>query len=281
VQQVATWTCPSCRAQRRAKFCPDCGEQRLRPGDLSLRDIAAQFVKNVTAVDGKLFRSYLTVLRAPGSLTVAHIAGNRRAYLGPLALFFVANAVFAALQSLLGLNVLSSPLASHLNDQDWSGPARGLVAARLEASGQTIAAYAPVFDAAAIFNAKALMILMAAAFAPLARLAFPRPRRAAGVDAVFALHLYVFVLTLLCVAMLLAEVELLFGGAGMSSPAVDVALSLFNLAACTVYLYLALGTVYHSGGTARVLKTVGLVACVATLFVLYRFGIFLITLYTT
>jgi hypothetical protein len=281
VAQSASWTCPSCGALRRTKFCSACGEERLRPKDLTLGDVTSQFAKNVTTIDGKLLRSYRAVLGTPGALTVAHVSGRRRAHIGPLALFFVANAVFAALQSYLGLNVLSSPLASHLDVQDWSSVARILVAERLEDTGRTLAAYAPVFDRAVVFNAKALMILMVVAFAPLPLLLFRRPSRSAGAHAVFALHLYVFVLTLLCLSLLLAEGERLLGGAGMSSPAVDLVLSLFNLGACAAYIYVAIGAVYGTRGAARIVKTGVLAISLAALFVAYRFGMFLLTLYTT
>jgi len=235
----------------------------------------------VTSIEGRLLRSYRSVLVAPGTLTAIHVRGQRRRYLGPLALFFVANAVFAALQSYLGLAILSSPLESHLNHQDWSAPARVLVERHLQASGQTLTEYAVVFDQAAIFNSKVLMILMALAFTAIPLLLFPRPRRPAGAHAVFALHVYVFVLTLLCVSMLLSAAELASGGGGLASRAVDLALSVFNLGACAVYIYIAIAAAYGSRGWARVLKAAALAVSVAALFIAYRFGIFIITLYTT
>ena len=71
------------------------------------------------------------------------------------------------------------------------------------------------------------------------------------------------------------------GGGGLSSPAVDLGLSLFNVAACSVYLYLAIGRAYGARGISRLLKAVWLAAVLAVLFVGYRFAIFLITFYTT
>jgi hypothetical protein len=221
------------------------------------------------------------VIGAPGALTVDHIRGLRRRHLGPLALFFVANAVFAALQSYLHLNVLSSPLASHLNEQDWKGFARTMANQRLQGSGESLAGYAARFDQAVIFNARVLMILMALALLPIVMLVFRRPRRPFGCHAVFSLHLYVFVLSLLTVSLLLAEGERVLGGLGMRAPAVDTVLSLFNLGACAVYIYLAIGTAYQSSGPARIAKTGLLTVSVAGLFVAYRFAMFAFTLYTT
>jgi hypothetical protein len=275
------WTCPGCARIRRSQFCPQCGEERLLARDLTLRDLARRFAKGMSSVDGKLLRSSRAILTDPGTLTATYIRGERRRFLGPLALFLVANALFFGMQSLPGANVLSTPLQSHLHVQDWHGIARSLVANRLNATHETVAAYAPRFDQAAAFNAKALMILMVLAFAPIPALLFRARHRAAGAHVVFALHFYAFVLLLLCVSIAIAQFELVMGGGGLQSPVVDTLLSLFNVAACAVYLYLALGPAYAAAGARRYLATAVLAASVAVLFIGYRFVIFLITLYST
>ena len=217
----------------------------------------------------------------PGALTAAHVNGQRRSYIGPLALFFLANAAFVMLQSFLGSHVLSSPLASHLNNQDWSSLARIMVADRLREQGQTLSDYAPVFDQAVTLNAKLLIILMVLIFVPLPMALFKRVHRTVGAHFVFALHLYAFVLILLCGSLLMAEAQRQVGGRGLASPTVDLALSVFNLLACAVYIYLALGPAYGAKGLSRIAKAGVLAMAVGSLFVAYRFAIFLITLYTT
>ena len=266
---------------RRMRFCPQCGEERLRPDDLSMRHLLAQFVKDTSSVDGKLMRSWRSLLTSPGRLTAAHISGERRRFITPLALFFIGNAVFVAAQSLTGMNILSSPLDSHLHSQDWSPLAQDLVRDRLAARHLTLEAYAPVFDRAAIFNAKALIILMALLFAPLPAIIFRSRHRPTGVHIVFALHLYAFVLILLSVAVLLAEIDALLGGEGLHSGAVDKSLSLFNLLVCGGYIYLAIPKVYRTSGWPRLGATMFLTIAIALLFVGYRFAIFLITFATT
>ena len=98
---------------------------------------------------------------------------------------------------------------------------------------------------------------------------------------VFALHLYAFVLVLLSVSVMLAQVDILFGGGGLGSSVVDKVLTVFNLLACSGYIYLAVPKVYASSGWARVAASALLVSGLALLFVGYRFAIFLITFYTT
>src|SRR5204863_9739477 len=132
--------------------------------------------------------------------------------LAPLQLFLIANAVFFAVQSLTSTNVLSSTLQSHLQVQDWREFTHSLVWRRFGNDPAPIAAFAHRFDQAAIFNAKALIILMVVAFAPFPALLFRGSGRSVGAHVVFALHLYVFVLAVLCFALLIAEAELLLGG---------------------------------------------------------------------
>ena len=97
----------------------------------------------------------------------------------------------------------------------------------------------------------------------------------------FALHLYAFILALLSMSVLFAQLEAMLGGDGLRSPVLDKILSLFNVAACGTYLFLALPRVYDTRGWRRWLATIVLTATIAILFVGYRFAIFLISFATT
>ena len=68
-----------------------------------------------------------------------------------------------------------------------------------------------------------------------------------------------------------------------SRPALlDATLSVALLACCGVYLYVATGAVY-GGGTrmARMLTSVAMAMATAAIMLAYRFGLLLLTLYTT
>jgi hypothetical protein len=253
----------------------------LRERDLSIPDLGLQFFREVSSVDGRLMRSVRALLTRPGWLSAAHVAGQRRAFFGPLPLFLVANGLFVAVQSLTHANIFSSPLESHLHNQDWSPLVRRLVADRFAGQSEALAAYAAKFDRAAMLNAKALVILMALAFTPFLAIAFRRAGRAFGAHLVFALHLYAFILMLMCVALAAAEAQLLAGGLGLASPRVDLAISVSLLLACGAYLYLAIGVFYDSRGVRRIAKTILLAASVGLIVVAYRFAIFLISFATT
>lgn len=242
--------------------------------------MSGQFLRQFSNLDARLARTFRALLVAPGALSVAHVEGRRRAYLGPLQLFFIANALFFAIQSFTHFNIFSSTLESHLHQQDWSPIAQILVDRRLAAKGVTLAALAPVFDHAAILNAKALIILMALAFVPFLPAVYFGAHRRFGAHVVFALHLYAFMLLLYSASLLLAEAQLRLGGAGLMSPAVDLALTLLNLGASAVYLWFATGLLYGARGVLRAVKAAGLAFVMLMLVLGYRFAIFLVTFYS-
>ena len=243
-----------------------------------MRDLSSQVLRQLSNLDARLGRTFRALLVTPGALSAAHVEGRRRAFLGPLQLFFLANAVFFAIQSFTHFNIFSSTLDSHLHQQDWSPIAQALVDRRLAAKGVTLAAFAPVFDHAAVLNAKALIILMALAFVPFLPAAFFGAHRRFGAHVVFALHLYAFMLLLYSFSLLLAEAQLRLGGAGLASPAVDLALTLFNLAVSAAYLWVAIGVFYGARCAARAVKAAGLAFLLLAIVLGYRFAIFLVTL---
>ena len=274
----STWTCPDCGEARDTPYCPQCGEQPLRPGDLTLRDLAVKFGQSVSSVDGKALTTFKTLITRPGQLTVAHLKGQRRTLIGPLKVFLIANALFFAAQSATRTNILSSTLDSHLNQQDWQAVARPMVAAHLRANHLTLAQYAPAFDTAVVIYAKSLIILMALCLAPILAIIVWQRRMPIGAHIVFALHLYAFVLLLFCVSLGITELDLLTGGPGLVSPAVDMTLSLFNFAVCFAYLYFATGKTYDVQGAKRLLAALFVTICVAAIVIGYRFLMFVVTL---
>jgi hypothetical protein len=275
------WSCPTCNRLTTTPFCATCGESPVSPREQTLRGLAERLFQAFTSIDTKTARSVWTLIRRPGLLTVAWMKGVRKLYVAPITLFLLINVLFFAVQSLTGETVFSSPLDSHLHHQDWSAFAQSLVVRKLEASGTTLDRYAPVFDGAVAVHAKSLIILMTAPFALLLPLVFLRARRPFMTHVVFSLHLYTFLLLVFCIALLAARASAGLGFGGLEAPAVDKALSAFNLTAGGLYLYLASGPVYDTSGVRRLLQAILLAIAVAVIVVGYRFVLFLITLSST
>ena len=90
------WECPDCGQVRRTRFCPQCGEEPLHPNDLTLRDLAVKLGQSISSMDGKAVKTFRSLILEPGQLTVAHVRGQRRPFIGPLKVFVIANALFFA-----------------------------------------------------------------------------------------------------------------------------------------------------------------------------------------
>lgn len=277
----AHWTCPTCRVSVTTPFCARCGEEPLAPRDLTLRGLTEKVFHAVTSIDARTARTGWMLLRHPGQLTLAWTSGVRKAYVAPFQLFLIANVLFFALQWLTSENVFSSSLDSHLHHQDWSDLAQSLLARKLESTHTSLEQYELAFDRAVVLNAKSLILLMTMPFALLLPLAFFRERRPFMAHVAFSLHLYTFLLLVFCIALLAAKVSALLGFGGLEAAWVDNVLSVANLAACAVYIYLAIGLFYGATGALRVTKAVVLAIAVAAIVLGYRFVLFLITLYTT
>jgi len=278
---ASSWTCPNCGILLSTPFCPGCGERPIAALDLSLKGLAAQLLKTIGGVDGRLLRSLRALLLHPGALTLAYGEGRRKPFIGPFQLFVLANVVFFAVQSLTHTRVFSSSLDLHLHHQDWSALAQELINGRLAATHTTLDRFAPLFDRAVVLHAKSLVIAMAVPFALLLPLVYFSTRRPFSIHVVFALHLYAFLLLLFCVALGIAALDAASGGGGLASASIDNLLTGLLLVCSPAYLYLASGRVYGVTGWSRVAGSLLLAVAVGVIVVGYRFAIFLVTLYTT
>jgi hypothetical protein len=281
VTETATWTCPTCQAAVTTPYCPRCGERPLREQELTLRALVSQLFQAFTSLDGRLIRSIRYLISRPGFLTVAYLQGQRKPYVGPLALFLIANALFFATESITGGKIFTTPIEAHLRTQPWSGAAEALVSRRLEATHATLDVYAPVFDRAVARNARSLVIVMTLSFVIPLSLAFYRRKTPLGAHAVFSFHVYAFLLLLFCVATAIPPIDARFGGAGFANEGLDHVLSIALLLVCGTYLFVATGRVYGAGGARRVLQAAALTVAVAAIVLGYRFVLLLITLYST
>jgi Protein of unknown function (DUF3667) len=281
VSDTVRWTCPTCKKTVHTAYCAQCGEELHGPHEFTFRGVAAKLVHALTSIDARVLRTAWCLLRHPGRLTLAWVAGTRKPYVAPFQLFLLANVLFFALQWLTGTNIFSSTLESHLHHQDWSELAESLVARRLDKTRIPLELYAPIFDQAVVINAKSLIVLMKVPFAVLLPVIFYCAHRPLMVHVVFSLHHYTFLLLLFCASLLAAKLSALLGGGGLDSPAVDNVLTVVNLAVCAVYLYAAIGPVYGASGVVRAGQALILTLAVGLITLGYRFILFLITLYGT
>ena len=137
-----------------------------------------------------------------------------------------------------------------------------------------------MFDQALSLHARSLIILMALVFAVFPWLVFHRRHKPFVAHAVFSLHLYSFLLLLLCAADAIPlDARLNEGGAWWR--VLDNTMAAALLLACAVYTYVASKKVYGAQRVARVVQVAVLTMGVGAVVLGYRFGLFVLTLYTT
>lgn len=276
------WICPACARQWTTRYCGACGERHRTPHDLTLAALFGEWLESLTNTDGRVFRTFATLVRRPGELTAAYLRGERNRYVGPIQLFLIANVVFFFVQASLGFQSLSNDLHSHLTRQRYSLWLAPWVERVLAERGTTVAEYAPVFDSAVSVNAKAFAIMMVPLFALLAWLLSPLRGRPAVAHFVLGLHFGAFFLLWLSTGIPLVGFPLVIAlealGAGAYADRIVSWVALIPVYAW--YAYAAFGRVYGGSMWARALK--GFVFAVLLIGVMrvYRLLVFFVTFYT-
>lgn len=233
----AAAACAACGSALLGDFCHACGEQRVRPEEMTLRAFVRDVASEVLDLDSRAYRSLRYLLARPGFLTAEWVAGRRRAYLGPLKLYL---AVFAVL--LLAGSVLTRPPtaeAAASADGTWMG---GLVRALAGRAGTSAQETLERLNATALSHLSWLSLLIPVLLAAVLALVFARRGRGYVEHLVFAAHAAAFNLIL---GLFLLPVQPLL----KSRPAIGLPLmALLTFGVMWVYLWRAVTRVYGDGG---------------------------------
>lgn len=146
--------CRNCGAPVDGRFCAACGQKRWRDDERSLSALLHDGLIALTDWDGRLLGSLRALLLTPGRLSADWIAGRRARWLGPIALFLLANvALFVASpMSDFDLSLREQYLQLH---GDW---VQARVDARLAARSIAFDDYAAAYASASGNIAKSLIV---------------------------------------------------------------------------------------------------------------------------
>jgi hypothetical protein len=280
-----TVPCPTCGKPLSGRFCAHCGEKRVSPEDHGLKRSFEQMFAAFTHADGKIFRTLRTLLAQPGRLTADYLKGRRKPYIAPLELFLICNLIFFLLHPLIGSNTLTTDLNTHLHYTWHAAIAQSLVAPRLAARAMTVEAYAVIFDAAAVTQAKSFVILVVPIFSLAVMALFWRQRRHYAAHLVFSLHFCACWLLLICATLALTNLTVRLLRTGHIFPsalAVSCGLVVFSLAVMTAYLFRAVRVVFgRAANWVTLAKALALGVALDLSLQAYRFVLFFITFWST
>lgn len=280
-----TARCANCSQPLSGKFCARCGEKRLLPGDHTLRRFCNHMFEAFTHADGKIFLTLHYLLRHPGQLTADHLRGRRKPFIPPLQLFLIGNLIFFLLHPLIGSNTLTTSLNTHLHYSWHQQIAQSNVAPRLTARGLSADAYAEIFDAAAVTQAKSLVILVVPIFALAVMALYRRQQRHYSAHLVFALHFCTLWLLLICATLALTNFTMRVlreAHVFPSAESVSRGIISFTLVIMTVYLFRAVRVVFAPEATwVTAAKALTLSLALNLSLQAYRFALFFITFWST
>jgi hypothetical protein len=184
--------CPECGAPTAERFCGRCGEARPVPGRLRLRHLVAEFVEHLTNLDFRVARTLATLVREPGALTVAFIAGRRNRYTRPLSLYLLVSGAFFLLSPHLP-GKLYDPTAVITGNSPASPIGRQFATAAAR-RGETRAQMAVRVRRSPLTTPRTTAALLAPVLAALATLLLARRGRLVAEHVLFAVHLQTFLL---------------------------------------------------------------------------------------
>jgi hypothetical protein len=277
--------CVSCDESRPGRYCASCGEKRVGSEDRKLRHIAAHGVEMATNANGTVFLTLRTLFSFPGRLTADYFRGKRKPYMAPLQLFLLANLIYFLLHPLIGSNTLTTGLNAHLHYSWHQGLARAMTAPRLAARAITVEAYATIFDAAAITQAKSLVILVVPIFSLAVAVFYWRHRRSYVFHLIFATHICAYWLLLICATMALTNLSIrLLRTVDVfpSAEQVSASVLIVTLPIMAVYLFRAARVVFdRQAGWLTVAQAIALSVAFELSLQAYRCALFFITFWST
>lgn len=257
----------------------------MEPEDHTLRRFLEHLFGAFTHADGKVFLTLRCLLASPGRLTADYGRGRRKPYIPPLELFLIANLVFFLLHPWIGSNTLTTDLNTQLHYSWHHAIAQSLVDSRLAARHLTVDAYGVKFDAAAVTQAKSLVILVVPIFSLAVAALDWRQRRHYSIHGVFALHFGAFWLLLICATLAVTNLAvrvLRTANVFPSAATVSWSIILFSLAVTTAYLFRAVREVFaREAAWVTLAKALALGIAFDLSLQVYRFVLFFITFWST
>lgn len=261
--------CANCAAPVTTPFCGECGERRRAPDSLSMRRLAGDAFEHATSLDVRLVRTLATLVRRPGEVTRAWVAGARSRYTPPLQLFLLLNVVFFLAAPRLGLfrYEISAPYAASLQERVERGPPARSLGGRVLLDAVRRSGSADVFRAR--YNARvegrtrSMASIFIAWLALLLLAAYARRGRYLAEHVVFATHYFTF--ALLYVPVMLLPQRAAVGwlearGTTIASRLIALGIVVTMTAGLYGYLVVALRRVYGDRWPAALLRGAVLLA---------------------
>lgn len=101
--------CSNCGNEFTKNYCNNCGQKRIK-GEMTIKIVLSDFVKNVFLFDSTLYKTLIGLLFNPGYLAISFLEGKRNKYLPPFQFFLLFMTVY-----LLVLNYYGGSYFEYIN----------------------------------------------------------------------------------------------------------------------------------------------------------------------
>lgn len=274
--QIDESTCVNCGAVLKGKYCSECGNKKTSPDDFKFSIFIEHTVDVFTHFDSKFFKSLKLLLLKPGLLTVNYLNGKRVPYMKPLQLFIVMNVIFYFAFSFTPIAFLNSPLQMQLKYQPYSRIALKMYQDKVTAYGINEKEYEAKYNEKTNAYSKTLPVILIPMFASLFWLLHIKSKRYFSEHLVAASHFTAFVLAF----------EILFLIPIFITYLLKIQITEFYISASLVlifaiYISLAFRRIYNDSKIGSILKSIVVGLAFFFLIFIYRFVLFILTIYTT
>lgn len=184
--------CLNCSAELHGKFCHECGQKVLEPGDRTLKHLVYQFLGSAFFLENNFVKNLWTLLTKPGKLPLDFIEGRRKRWMPPFSLFLLVNLFYFLYSPLSDLNLR---LHEQLN-QFHGRLATKLVNTKLQERGITMEQYAPEYNKKSTSYSNSLIILHLPIYAGFLTLIYYRKRYFFADHFIHGIYFFAFVLIL-------------------------------------------------------------------------------------
>ena len=294
-KQLVPRRCTKCGVVGTGQFCSACGEDLGRPRDLSFKHFMKEAFVAVTDVDSALIASFRSLLTRPGELTREYLTGDRQRFMAPFRVFLLCNLVYFIAVAQYGVGVFTAPFRVQVEQIGYRNVARMMVNERLHTEAPAMSleqaatrdsvkqAFAARYDGATEGIGKAIVFVLIPLYALVFQVLYWRERRYFAEHLVLSTHLLAFLLLVIAV---MGVVLRLVGGMmhhltiGSTEGQSDELLTgTFLIAVFSAYTYMAQRAVYAPSRLGAGLRTLVVAATVIPMTVLFKFVLFLVTLY--
>ncbi len=153
----ATHQCKNCGHAFAGRFCNKCGEKVVEPGERSVLYFLGSLLNAFTFLEGKFLNSVKLVIAKPGQLSKNMVDGIRVPYMRVVSLFFLANFFYFLFPI---FEVFNTGFYSQYNHQPYSGLAKRLSDAKAVELGVTMGEFGNLFNAESESWAKLLLVII-------------------------------------------------------------------------------------------------------------------------